>query len=394
MADLEPETPGKIERLPEFLSPHWIWVTDLTLERVALVDLDSGRFLGMVNSGYGPALALFPKSRREMYLPATYFSRRFRGERTDALEVWDLETLSFQHEIPLPAHRAIDSFALAHAALTDDDRFAAVLNWTPATSLSIVDVAERRFAELIPIPGCTLAYAAGPRRFVSLCGDGAALAITLADRGGAAKLERTAPFFDPGVDPILEKAVRWRDQWVFVSFAGNVHTIDVSGETLAFPEPWTLFDDADRGDDWRVGGLQPLAIHERSGRLFVLVHQGGVDEHKEPGTEVWVYDLESHRRLQRIPLYHPGVTILGEPIAIGTDWLPPFDHLYTWLLNTFAPPMVSHIVVTPDDDPLLATVASFFGSVGIYDVNRGEMVRRIPSVGWTSETLYAPFGRP
>lgn len=393
-AQLAAEAPGRIERVPRPFQPHSIWVTDLALERIALVDLDAGRFVGMINSGYGPALALFPKSRAEVYLPATYFSRRFRGERTDLLEVWELENLSLLAEVKLPAQRAIDSFALGHAALSDDDRFAVVLNWTPATSLSVVDVAARQLVGTVPIPGCTLAFAAGPRRFFSLCGDGTALVVTLDDAGGPVSVERTAKFFDPATDPITEKAVRAGDQWLFVSFAGIVHPVDVGGGSLAFPEPWPLFAEEDRAESWQVGGLQHLAVHARSGRLFALVHQGGPDGHKEPGTEVWVYDIDARARTARIALRHPGLTIYGEAIEPEAELPWPLGSLAQRAYDALMPPLVTHIVVTPDEEPLLATVSQFTGSIGVYDADSGTMLRRVQPVGWTAETLYAPFGAP
>lgn len=389
---LPPEVPGRIERLPDPPSPHWAWVTDLVLERIALVDLDSGRFLGIINSGYGPALALFAPRRAEVYLPATYFSRRTRGERTDFLEVWDTKSLSFVAEIPIPAKRAIDSFALGHASLSDDDRFAAILNWTPATSLSIVDVVERRFTSEIPISGCTLAYSAGPRRFFALCGDGAALSVTIDDQGALASAQRSRAFFDPARDPITEKAVRHRSQWLFASFDGLLHGVDVSGPELAFPEPWSLLNHADRRDDWRVGGLQHLAVHDELARLYSLVHRGPPDGHKNPGEEVWVYDLATKQRIQRIALRHPGLTIYGEAIEPGADWSRPLRVLFDWALDTFVPALVTHIAVTQDAEPLLLTASQATGSIGVYDARSGEMLRRVQPTGWTSETLYAPYG--
>lgn len=388
---LPAEVPGKIESLPWPPSPHWIWVTDLMLERISLVDLDNGRFLGMINSGYGPALALFAPRRAEVYLPATYFSRRFRGERTDVLEVWNLRDLTFVEEIELPGKRAIDSFALGHGALSDDDRFAAILNWTPATSLSIVDVVRRRFAGEIPISGCTLAYAAGPRRFFSLCGDGAALAVEIDDAGALVATRRSAPFFDPAADPITEKGVRYRDRWLFASFDGFLYGVGVGGPELVFDEPWSLLSQRDREASWRVGGLQHLAVHEASGRLFVLVHRGPEDGHKEPGEEVWVYDLATRERLQRIVLRHPGLTIYGEAIELGRDWVWPFSGLFDWLLDTLVPALVTHIEVTRGEEPLLFTVSQMTGAIGVYDARNGTMRRRVQPTGWTSETLYAPF---
>src|SRR5262249_59986394 len=57
-------------------------------------------------------------------------------------------------------------------ALSDDGRFMAVFNLTPATSISIVDVKARAFTAEIATPGCSLVFPAGPRRFLMLCANG------------------------------------------------------------------------------------------------------------------------------------------------------------------------------------------------------------------------------
>ena len=41
------------------------------------------------------------------------------------------------------------------------------------------------------------------------------------------------------------------------------------------------------------------------------MHQGGPDTHKEPGTEVWVYDLATRKRVQRMPMLNPLVSFVG-----------------------------------------------------------------------------------
>ncbi len=220
-ADVQPETTGRVETLPQPFGAHWVWVSDLVLERSALIDVDQGRFLGLINGGYGPIAPLFPSRRREIYLPATYYSRRTHGVRTDVLEIYDATTLAYVSEIILPPKRATNAVAVGQAALSDDDRFVAVFNWTTGTSLTIVDVERRAVTADIQIPGCSLVYAAGPRRFMSLCGDGALLVVTVDDDGREASKTRTAPFFDPRKDPVTEKAVRNGNEWVFVSFEGH-----------------------------------------------------------------------------------------------------------------------------------------------------------------------------
>jgi len=387
-----PESTGKVETLPQPPHPHWVWTADLVLQRSALMDADSGRFLGMINGGYGTIMPLFSRTRPEIYVPATYYSRGTHGTRTDVVEIYDPATLGLTGEVEIPPKRATNAVALAHATLSDDDRFLALFNWTTGTSLSIVDTADRRFAAEIPTPGCSLVYAAGRRRFLSLCADGAAFTLTLDEQGQEASRAVSTPFFDPKTDPLTEKAVRVGDTWLFVSFAGVIHPVDVSGPELRFGEPWPLFTAADRTEDWRVGGLQHLAAHARSGRLYALVHRGGVDSHKDPGEEVWVYDIASHRRLQRIALRNPGFTIYGFPVTGSASVPAAVNRVMDWLLDHLAPALVGFIAVTQDDAPLLVTSSQFSGSLGIYDGLSGDFLRRVGPTGWTSDVLQAPWG--
>ena len=391
-AQLPAEPIGRVEVLPATLGPHWVWASDPLLERIALVDLDRGEMLGMINGGWGITTGVFPSSRPEVYLPETHYSRGSRGVRTDVVTFYDARTLAPTGEVVLPPKRANNVLPSANTALSDDDRFLAIFNMTPATSLSIVDVEHRRFTSEISTPGCALAFAAGSRRFATLCGDGALLLITLDDAGHPTSKRRTAPFFDPIADPVTEKAVRWRDSWVFVSFGGEVYRVDFSGEEPTFEAPWSLLDGVDPEESWQIGGMQHLAIHEPTGRLYSLMHRGGADTHKQAGTEVWIHDLASHERVQRIDLRGPGLTVMGVPLAFGEDWLWPFDGLYGWLVDTLTTYVgVGEIAVTPDDRPLLVTAADYSGSLGVYDALSGELLRRVISGNFATVALQAPW---
>jgi methylamine dehydrogenase heavy chain len=346
----------------------------------------------MINGGYGTIMPLFSSRRPEIYVPATYYSRGTRGERTDTVQIYDVATLAPVGEVIIPPKRATNAVALGHAALSDDERFLAIFNWTTGTSLTIVDVERRTFAGEVSTPGCSLVFAAGARRFFSLCADGSVFTVTLDDDGHEASRDRSQPFFDPKVDPVTEKAVRTGNQWIFASFEGKVYSVDVSGPQLRFAEPWSLLSDADREQSWRIGGMQHLAVHRATGRLYTLMHRGGPDTHKEPGEEVWVYDLATRRRVARVELLNPGLTVYGLPIEIGRHWAWPFNRAFGWLLNTFAPATVGFIQVTQDGAPLLLTASQFFGSIGVYDALSGRFLRRAGPTGWTSDVLLAPWG--
>jgi methylamine dehydrogenase heavy chain len=389
----QPEDIGRSLTLPERPQPHWFWLSDILLHRTALFDADTGSLLGTISSGSaGVGFVIFPlfsPDHREIYLAESYFSRGVRGERTDVVTVYDASTLAPLHEISIPPQRAEYFPGNAAGALSDDGRFLAVFNLTPMTSLSIVDVRARRFTGEVPTPGCSLVFAGGPRRFFMLCANGGALSVTLDDEGRAAQVERTAPFFDPQADPITEKAVRRGNEWFFVSFEGLIHPVDVGGTALTPGEPWSLLDAEDRSGSWRVGGAQHLAIHRASGRLYALVHQGGPDTHKDPGSEIWVYDLGSRRRVQRIPALHPVASFVG--LQMGGDQRGTTARLLRWVLEKTTPHTgVDAILVTQDEQPVLVAASAMPPAVTIHDALTGEVRREIPEVGIALSLLFAP----
>ncbi len=391
-AEVPTETIGRVEVLPHPPSAHWVWVSDLLLRRTALLDLDRGEFIGMMSTGYFSQEAAFPGAGSEFYLPETYYSRGSRGERTDVVTVYDTGTIGPVAEIVIPPKRAINVLPSGNVALLDEGRFLAVHNMTPATSVSVVDLRERRFVAEVSTPGCALVFAGGPRRFFSLCADGSLLAVTLDPRGRELRRAKSTPFFDPLEDPVTEKAVRYHDTWLFVSFEGHVHPVDVSGEEIVPTASWSLFDDDDRADGWRIGGIQHLAVHERSGRFYSLVHQGGPDTHKAAGSELWVYDPDEHELRERIELPHPGFALVSETIEVGAEWPAPFDGLWGWLLDNVIPsPGLDSVTVTRDDEPLLVVGSQIGGSVAVLDADSGELLRRVTSGNLTCHVLQAPW---
>jgi methylamine dehydrogenase heavy chain len=379
------EVVGQVLELPAKPGEHWIWVADLLLRRTALVDAADGRFLGMLSAGIGTISPSFSREHGEIYLPETHYSRGTRGERSDVVTVYDTRTLAPKAEIVIPPKRGDHASGVATSALSDDDRFLGVFNLTPATSLTIVDLRARRFTSEISTPGCALVYPAGPRRFIMLCGDGALLSVTVDEAGLELAKQRSEPFFDAWNDPVTEKAVRWGDRWLFVSFDGVVHPVDISGEAPRFEEGWSLTDEADRADNWRVGGAQHLAAHSGSNRLYALMHQGGADTHKDPGSEVWVYDLERRERVARIGVRNPVAGFLGQTLGVEAGGF------IDWLLQSLLPnPGVDRIQVTQGESPVLVTLAAFPMSVSVHDGATGEFLRDLPDVGFAGSGLAVP----
>ena len=387
-AAAQPEAVGRSLTLPERPAPHWFWLSDIALHRTALFDGDRGELLGTISSGtagLGFVISpLFAKDGREIYIPETYYSRGVRGERTDVVTVYDGRTLGPLAEIPLPPKRAEYFPGNAANALSDDGRLLAVFNLTPMASLSIVDVRERRFVTEVSTPGCSLVYGAGPRRFFMLCANGAALTVSL-DEAGQPIVARTQPFFDPQKDPLTEKGVRRGDEWLFVSFDGWIQPIDVSGPELRPGERWSLLDEADRTATWRIGGSQHLAVHGASGRLYSLMHQGGVDTHKAAGHEIWVFDVAARRRVLRIPVVSPVVSFIAQQAGLEPG------SAARWVLEKVLPNTgVDAISVTQDDKPVLLAAGMVPPTVTVHDAGTGDVVREIPEVGLALSLLFTP----
>ena len=394
-AETAPEKIGRVLALPEKAGAHWVWVGDLVLMRTALFDADSTRMLGMLDGGQGVrgVCPYSSRERREIYIPETVYSLGHRGKRVDLVSIYDGRTLRLRGDVEIPAKSADAAHGLALAALLDDERFFAVFNQTPATSVSIVDLESRSFVGEIDTAGCALVYPAGPGRFVMLCGDGTAMLIGLDAEGREASRVRSARFFDSTKDPVTEKAARRGASWFFASFEGTLHELDLSGDTPQPREPWSLFTEDERKAGWRIGGAQHLAIHAATGRLYSLVHKGEPGSHKEPGREVWVYDLEKKERIQRIAVSNVLVPFLRAQLGRGAESTNEsgssrfLSRVGQWLLPN---PGIDAISVTRDDQPLLLLGNTEIGAVAVHDAITGEHLRDLDGTGVTGGRIVVP----
>lgn len=338
--------------------PHWVWVNDIAFNNMAdgkayLVDGDAGKLLGMVSTGFGHGGVVLPRAPGRIFSPEVYLSRGTRGQRTDVVTIYSSTELAPVSEISIPSKRSSSMPMLNASILTDDDRFLLVYNFTPAQSVTVVDAQAQKFVGEIETAGCALVYPTSARSFFSICADGSLLSVSLNDDGQATGTTRIAPLFDPVNDPVTEKAVRIDNTWLFASFAGEIYTVESHANSIALGARWWLTTPEERAQGWRSGGLQHLAIHRASRRLYAIMHQGGPGTHKDPGKEIWVYDLSSRRRIQRIELEN----------------------------------LAGSIQVSQDSEPLL--FASFIGSstLDVYDAGSGKHLRAVHELGSTPTTL-------
>ena len=84
----------------------------------------------------------------------------------------------------------------------------------------------------------------------------------------------------------------------------------------------------------------------------MMMHQGEVDTHEDPGTEIWVFNRATQRRIGRIEA--------GEPIT--------------------------NLLVSQDENPILI-VTTEAGPVHIYDVKTTRKLRTIENPGASPSLL-------
>ena len=344
-------------------TPHWLWVSEFVFAHIVdshahLVDGDTGRYLGVLATGYGFMSVLLPRDGHVIYAPETYFSRGTRGARTDVITLYDPATLApvADGEIAIPAKRSSNLPMAANAALTDDDRFLLVYNFNPAQSVSVVDTTSRKFAGEIETAGCALVYPTGPRTFFMVCGDGGLLSVRLDEAGAAAEKLRVDPVFDLAKDPVTEKAVRFADEWLFVSYDGWVHPLKHSGARYSAEPRWSLVSPAERAAGWRPGGIQCFAADVGHHRLYAIMHRGDRATHKDPGKDIWVYDIDRQKSVRHIAAKH----------------------------------LATSIQVSRDQAPLLYSAFVESGEIDVYDALTGQHLRSIKDVGSQPMLLVTP----
>ena len=365
-----PETVGRSETLPR-PGPQWTFYLDFSLGdfngRYVLIDASNVEYLAHLSAGQFPTLDIAPDAS-ELYVTETTYQYGSRGQRYDFVTVYDTENYAPQAHIELPVGKRAVMASQSRTTLLRDARFLAVYNYTPATSISLVDVAARRHLSETQVPGCHMVYATGERGISMLCGDGSMLTVHFDEEGAVSSKHRSEPFFDADADPIKTQSARIGDIHYFVSYAGWVHPVDLSGEQPAFGEPWPVVDtDAEPANmlislvtlgsagPWKPGGMQFVATHEGRGELYVLVHptfwSGGVGDHDFPGTEVRVFDVETHEQLRTIEM------------------------------NGLAASMN----VTQGDEPLLVAMGVEIWSqefhLEVYDARSGEFLREMAEFG-------------
>lgn len=272
------------------------------------VDAPEGGFKGSVHGGMIGAFAGNP-ARNELYVATTYYTRGITGERADIVAVYDMGTLRKTAEILLPPKLMQSMPWKSRFRLSNDKRLAFVMNFTPAASVSIVDLANRKFLREIDIAGCSQVYPMGKTGFATICGDGTMLAIELSANGEKTSETRTEVFHDYDSHVMFMKNASLNGIAYFPTFAGNVQPVDLSGKAIKVLPPWSLLTDEEKPQNWRPGGLN-FVMSDNESKFYILMHEDGAEgTHKNGGGEVWVYNAEDKKRTNKITLQTWGISL-------------------------------------------------------------------------------------
>lgn len=280
-ADVPVDPVGKVKTLPADYPDHWILAHDVAFGnmlngRVFIIDAEKDalrdQFKGMINTSLIGLVAV-AKTRPEIYVYETFYSRGTRGTPTDVLTIWDKSSLTVLDEIIIPgAKRAGQMPSDFLTTFIDDEKLLLLFNFTPATSVSVVDVVNRKLLNEIDLPGCSLMYPTGKRGFSAMCGDASMMSYQLDEKGKVVSKAKVASFFDIDKDALFERPVIIDGMAYFPTFLGNLREVDMRGARAVPGDEWSLLTEEERKQNWRPGGLN-LNDADALGHMYILMHR-------------------------------------------------------------------------------------------------------------------------
>ena len=326
--------------LPAERSTSWVWVHDYGAGgRSILVDVADGAWLGALPRSYLSVDMVMPAGQR-LFTVDTYYTRGVRGERTDTVNAIDWPTLATTGETVIPPKKMVSIPPHGMVALTGDERFIAVQNFTPTQSVTVVNLDTRELTTEVQTPGCHAIYPSGDRQLNVICGGGGFLSIKLDADGKLVSQTRTDDWFDKEDGPVEMRAGRIGDTYYFVNLIGEVVPVSFDADGNLVMEPrFRYATDAEIDDGWTAAGLTQVAVDASAGRLYVLMQSGGEAEHESPGSEVWVFDVATTTRINRIELEHIAIGVAmthgDDPYLLANAFVLPIPGWAAGLLYLF-----------------------------------------------------------
>lgn len=300
--------------LPEHYPESWLFAHDLNYDSAIVgkyIILDVAATSHQHKGQFQAAqLASFAESKRrsELYVAETFYARGGRGERTDVLTVYEKTQLKPVAEVILPdKKRALMVPHKGVMQLTNDEKFLLIFNFTPATSVTVLDIDERKVVSEVPIPGCTLIYPSGQRGFSSLCANGTLASFVLGKDGEVVNEYISRAFNDIDNDVLYMNPAMIKGVAYFPTATGNVQALDLNRDQPLILAPWSLVSKPQAADGWRAAEGQSVTSSS-SGLLYVHMHQVASDGSRlADSSEIWVFDPSTQKRHLRITLKNKNI---------------------------------------------------------------------------------------
>jgi len=365
-AELPVEPTPSVMQLPAEYPDSYVFINDpnfFGIESGKIVIADVGAETRQYKGAMTAAQFGFfaeAKTRPELYVVETFYSRGERGERTDVLTIYDKQTLSVTGEIVLPgAKRAQILTEIGAFQLSADERFAYIYNFTPAASVTVVDLVARKVVTDIDIPGCTHAFALKAGGFASLCGNGAATSTMLDENGKKVGQKMSAPFVDIDNSPMFTRPAIIDNVAYFPTYDGRIQPVDFSGS------------EAVPGESWEI---EPAPVAEKKGffKKLPLVGKGGNSAKRLPSG----WQLMSKDDAGRLYVIMRKTETIDDH-DFGGDVVYVIDPVSHDIVNKVKLRGDSQIIeVTKGDDPFLVAI-NIDSTIDVLKANTGEFVRNI-----------------
>ncbi|WP_353227876.1 amine dehydrogenase large subunit [Novosphingobium sp.] len=341
----------------------WIFVSrGFVMPATSIYDSANGKYLGQIETPVLGDLAIDPEGKH-YYVAETAWTRRLHGTRQDFISVYDASTLKLEGDIDLPGRMLVGGRE-HNFVLSEDGKTAYVYNFSPISSVNVVDLTKRKFVKSFELPGCADLITNPGVGLAALCSDGSMASINLT--GGKVDITRTEPFFSATGDPIYDNVQvdQAKNEVVMLSYTGLIYTAKL-GAKPTVGTPFSIQEAAGlrKGEtkpldvNWYPGARdQGIALHRASGHAYVLMHKGEYWTQKAGGEELWDVDLAAHKVVKRL-------VIEGRPTVVNVTQGP-------------SPKLV--LVSEGGND---GEGAGFAGTVTILDAVTGEVKQTLKDAG-------------
>ena len=316
-----PETVGVMAHIPE--GPN-LFVLDQAWagpSKVNVLGADDFAVKGNMGTRTVAQMLLAPGGAT-LYTASVYMERYTYGKSTVVVQEFDVPTLSVKREFEVNPKFAQVESQPALMSFAGDGAYILLQNATPATSVSVIDIAAGKEVAEVPTPGCWGAFPAmGKLAFTTVCGDGTLTTYTFAADGSYGDPVKSDKIFDVDDDAVFTNAARMGEQLVFVTFKGNLLFVDIAGEKPVLSETVSLVDGV--LGSWAPSGSELIAYNAPTNTAFILMHSGAYEgSHKNPAEEIWAVNMETKTVVGRSAAHHENglvVTQTETPVLYGAN---------------------------------------------------------------------------